>query len=406
MGYFQDWTAAKKKFEQKTGESKPSDKFMGFFRKSSGLEKACKGLDDSLAKKSLKGMQDAEAAYREASKSYSTLLMQTSTQDKGANFKSQLRELEQKLYDIADDFVKEREKYVESQFKLCKADMGKYERTISTIFTNIMALLAKADTQYHVCDSQLRDLSLALAQRDQVSAKKAIVNLNNAIKTLATQVNLIEKTYVETDKKVKSNLVNWKKNNKELLAAKEDEANDLEGAIQNLTQAMEVKVEMAKELMNDGKELLVTAAKAMKEGVDIDKVFESSINKFANRVENIAGNCERDAAALDGEFDMANFEYMHIEEENVQEPERGQRLAGVENAVTGLLKQVAVVRDRVTKAKEALEKEWEAYPEDVRDNPKFATDLVAQAFRRLDGSLQDVDTAETKLNKLMRKVKK
>lgn len=51
MPFLTDWKATKKNFEAKTKKKKPSEKFLGAFGKSSGIETALKALDVAIAKK-------------------------------------------------------------------------------------------------------------------------------------------------------------------------------------------------------------------------------------------------------------------------------------------------------------------------------------------------------------------
>ncbi|MGN6367508.1 MAG: hypothetical protein ACTHN5_04535 [Phycisphaerae bacterium] len=70
MSYADTWKAAKTKYENDTKSKKPSDKFMGVFRKSSGIETACKDLDTALAKGDTAGGKKALAALQSAGSSY------------------------------------------------------------------------------------------------------------------------------------------------------------------------------------------------------------------------------------------------------------------------------------------------------------------------------------------------
>src|SRR5688572_9919554 len=74
MSYEADWKAAKKQFENATGKKKPSEKFLGVFRESSGIEGACKKLDQSLADPSEENVTKATAAFDKAMMAYMTTL--------------------------------------------------------------------------------------------------------------------------------------------------------------------------------------------------------------------------------------------------------------------------------------------------------------------------------------------
>jgi hypothetical protein len=403
VGYFQDWAVAKKSFETKTGGAKkPSEKFWGVYRKSSGLEKACKGLDDALKKRVVAEMQSAEATYRQTSKSYSTLLMQTSTTDKDGDYKTELRKLEQALYDIADDFVKERDQVQQSLFKLAKADLDKYERGVSKTFELIIALLEKAEAQYQVCDSHLRDLSMAAVERDQGSVKKSAVSLNSAVKDLDTLVKHMNKIYSDCDKKVDADLKVWEKANKDLVALFQNQITFLKTAIEKLPMNMTIKCDQAKDLMDDAKRLLQTAGNALRGQVDTDKVFTASIGKFAQRAANLATNCNNDVIGLEGDFDMANFQYMNTPEDMGQ-GERSKRFDAIRSNLNGQMKQVPVFQARLEKAKTALRKEFDRYPAEFLHSPKVKTEVgyIEEALKMLDEGLEKLDAALAKIKKLL-----
>ena len=75
--FFGDWKAAKKMFESLSGRKKPSKKFVGAFRKSSGLEKAIKAMDTASKKNDLAGYKKAFTAYEKTARGYLKLVEKT-----------------------------------------------------------------------------------------------------------------------------------------------------------------------------------------------------------------------------------------------------------------------------------------------------------------------------------------
>lgn len=106
MGYLEDWTSAKKQFETATGKKKPSQGFLGAFKKSSGLETATKGLDKALANFDAKTAAKAEADYTKAWQGYLSILEKADKDDKDADYKAEIGKLKQALEKIALDFTK------------------------------------------------------------------------------------------------------------------------------------------------------------------------------------------------------------------------------------------------------------------------------------------------------------
>jgi hypothetical protein len=70
MSYISEWTQIKKNFEGNTGKKKPSEKFLGVFRKSSGMESACKSLDSAIAAADAAGGEKAVKELESAQDSY------------------------------------------------------------------------------------------------------------------------------------------------------------------------------------------------------------------------------------------------------------------------------------------------------------------------------------------------
>ena len=93
MGYLEDWKHAKQAFEKNTKSKKPADKFLGVFRKSSGLEKVCKTLDGALAKPRLSGLEKAMLDFAKARDDYIKIIHKTDKADKGDSYTDEIEKL-------------------------------------------------------------------------------------------------------------------------------------------------------------------------------------------------------------------------------------------------------------------------------------------------------------------------
>ncbi len=71
MGFADDWKTAKTAFENSTKAKKPSDSFLGVFKKGSGIESALKDADKA---KTVGDLKKAVEAFKKASGDYTTLL--------------------------------------------------------------------------------------------------------------------------------------------------------------------------------------------------------------------------------------------------------------------------------------------------------------------------------------------
>jgi hypothetical protein len=109
------WQNAKKTFEEKTGKKKPSEKFLGAFRKSSGVESALDNLDqlalkvwdaktqkdfDAAKKKFLEGADKLKKVSAEYVK-----LLQQAAEGAYAAHKTEVEELQKKLTDQVNGLI-------------------------------------------------------------------------------------------------------------------------------------------------------------------------------------------------------------------------------------------------------------------------------------------------------------
>lgn len=85
LRFKQDWLAAKADFEAATGKSKPSEKIMGVFRKSAGLDNALNDLDKACKKASPDDYRAAYKSFQTQSASYAKVLDSAIAKDKSAD---------------------------------------------------------------------------------------------------------------------------------------------------------------------------------------------------------------------------------------------------------------------------------------------------------------------------------
>jgi hypothetical protein len=77
MSFTERWKQAKSKYETSVKEKKPSEKLLGVFRKSTGIEPACKDLDAAIAKGKRSDGERALNALKRAGQEYLELLNRT-----------------------------------------------------------------------------------------------------------------------------------------------------------------------------------------------------------------------------------------------------------------------------------------------------------------------------------------
>jgi hypothetical protein len=91
MSYLADWQMAKKEFETATGKKKPSETFLGVFRKSSGLESVCTGLDSALPKPD--AHKKALTDFNKTFNAYLKTMTEADKKEKSADYRNEIGKL-------------------------------------------------------------------------------------------------------------------------------------------------------------------------------------------------------------------------------------------------------------------------------------------------------------------------
>ena len=119
--FAKQWSDAKKDFHSKTGRKKPSEKFLKFFRWSSGLEEATADLDKAISKLSLDSIGDCVAPhvnFMETYRRYLKLLVKAKDGDNASeDYKKECDVLTTKLNRINADFPKRVNDFAVEQIK-------------------------------------------------------------------------------------------------------------------------------------------------------------------------------------------------------------------------------------------------------------------------------------------------
>src|SRR5262249_10197470 len=98
------WTTAKKNFETTTKTKKPSEKFMGVFRKKSGIEEALQALDASISRGNATAATDAFHVFQAKSKEYVGVLDKAAVANASKEaYKAELKKLRDCLKEISED---------------------------------------------------------------------------------------------------------------------------------------------------------------------------------------------------------------------------------------------------------------------------------------------------------------
>ena len=119
--FAKQWSDAKKAFTVATGRKKPSEKFLKFFRWSSGLEEATADLDKAISKLSLDSIGDCDGPhvkFKETTRRYLKLLIKAKDGDNASeDYKKECDVLTTKLNTINADFPKRVNDFAVEQIK-------------------------------------------------------------------------------------------------------------------------------------------------------------------------------------------------------------------------------------------------------------------------------------------------
>lgn len=169
------WKAAKTKFETSTSKKKPTEKFLGVFRKGTGIESSVKALD---AAKKGDEIRKALASFKSAYTGYITLLdtaakdpKSVKPEDKNA-YVAAINELKNSLQKIEVDA---------ERIAAAAADVGDKDKTSAD------AVLQKsliADAMKHIA---LREQVLKDVTALNVKIKSAVADLNNRLALVEKQ---------------------------------------------------------------------------------------------------------------------------------------------------------------------------------------------------------------------------
>lgn len=138
MSYFTTWQQLKLNFEKETGRKKPSDTFLGIFRRSSGLEDATKKLDDAIKKADEAALEKAEKEFIAKKASYINLLKKSIADEKVMEVANEMKKLESGLNAIHQNFIKAK---AATHGVSAVRDMQSLYREIDTNYTAMKAKL-------------------------------------------------------------------------------------------------------------------------------------------------------------------------------------------------------------------------------------------------------------------------
>lgn len=405
MAYLDDWKLCKKTFEAKAGK-KPSEKFLGVFRKSSGMEDAAKGLDTALQKLDPKELDKAAAKYKTTSESYRKLLEGASKQDKGEDYKGALVELGRNMDRIAANFKETADGRLLAKARNLLDGVGATYAGMQKEFAAALEAVHEAETAYQECEKIVR-LVCVTAPQNPAEAKKLAASLATPCKTIASISARVDKSYASVAKSFQS-IRELEKSQQYLVKLVQGEFGGGRDKAMGIQDGLEDKSAELKELVAKSKAAVATAADALKGAVDTQKVMVQSLETFLNRVQKAVVSCNAGVLDKEGSFDAANFGYMNAKEGKVPADKLEKTMADLYKQTELSIANCAAESTRITKVQETLIREFAGFHKQiVTDNPQAQAivDDIKDALSDLPKDLQRLKDVVAKTKKLQAKLK-
>jgi len=101
--YKKEWEGIKANFERATNKKKPSEKLLGIFNKSSGIEKAAGAFDAALKKKEPKAITTTFEALQTAATAYQNTLAKAAAAEKNKDVQAETKVMLLELTNLLDE---------------------------------------------------------------------------------------------------------------------------------------------------------------------------------------------------------------------------------------------------------------------------------------------------------------
>lgn len=406
MAFLDDWKLCKRTFEAKAGK-KPSETFLGVFRKSSGMEDAAKGLDTALQKLDPKEIDKAAAKYRTTSESYQKLLLSSfSKEDSGQDYKAALAELARGMDRILANFKEAADGRLLSKAQNVLHGIGPIYVGMQQEFNAAREATQEAETAYQECEKIVR-LVCVSAPTDASGAKKLAASLAAPCKTISTISDRVAKSYASVAKTFQS-ISALGKSQQYLVGLVQKDFDSMRDKAMGIQDGLEDKTMELQELMAKSKAAVKTAADALKGAVDTQQVMLQSLEGFLNRVQKSVVSCNAGVLDKEGGFDQMNFAFMNAKEGAVPADELEKMMADLYKEGDIKIANVAAETTRITKVQETLTREFSGFHKQiVTDNPqaKAIVDEIQEALSDLPKDLQKLKDVVAKTKKLQAKIK-
>lgn len=374
VSFLQEWQAAKTKFERVTQTKKPGDKFLGIYRKSSGMETACKALDEAFKKGLRAGMTKARTDFDAAARNYSATLVKAEADAKEVNLKTELTALNAALHTVGERFTLACTLYFDGMWKRVKVKIVAYVNECNDDFKDFEGFLKLCQDKLGAVDEQVRAIIEANAAKDAIRAK----TLGAGVAPLAKEVtDLVDKAVRRRAFLVSRRtavMAGWVKEAGVSfeVAPHRTEYDRFKDRFDVAHAGMDEKLESLQTLKAEAESLKGQAAAALRGSLDVEKTYDESCKRLKKQTELAVQACVSGMLALEGRLDGANFDRMQaVEKLAAGSDELRQSDRKIDVMLAHLLRDTALQETRLEKTRADITSRWAALPEAIRTNPKF-----------------------------------
>ncbi len=391
--FTESWKNAKSNFENATSKKKPSDSFMGVFRKSSGLESATKAMDEAVKKGESKLFSKAESEFQTTWNKYSQMLEKASKDEKSSTYSSEIKKLDEALKKIALDFSTEKTKAADNERQAVVRETIKALDGFINGAQPGLKKAAAAKTQAINMHGGSSDTLAAIAIAASKNDAKAV---KDGIGRIAAAGKIVDGLISEFTKALSQLKASRDKINKDYASSGQDLTSSQKDAVsKQKDKAIQVNDQLAFLIdeMRHEREGIASIAEqadaAAKGGMDVTATVLKAIEQLSIRSSKLTGPLDAGTQDASGKLD-AQRDRIGGELANETDPERKSVIA----------RNIRMKIDAIKKDVEGQFKQCQEHAQSIKQaSVKFPSDIfksdAAKIFRTaIIDDLQTLDKAE------------
>ncbi len=304
--YLEQWKSARKQFEKLTQQKKPSEKFLGVFNKSTGIESAVKGLDASLDNGDEDKMLKAEQVFGEAL-GKSTPILIKAAKDEAGTYPVEVAKLAKALQDIGVDFGDERkQKNVAASQAIANRLLKAYVDMVKVAeVAKKQAAIAKrqAILDHGACSDAVAAAVLAAVQGDEAAVKAGFAMLGLKAKAIEAAIATHTAAFQKLEAARLKIGVDFRNEKAGLLPVQVKTVQGQSDAAQTAVSTVEELVKIMQDELDETKALIKEAALGTRDATKQTALLVKTIEQLAERASKLATPMVAASQDIDGKLD-------------------------------------------------------------------------------------------------------